>query len=56
MKIDPKSIRVAEWFDADDHSAVYVVELFRDGLWVGVMLSGEPQVFTDRDDAANTFP
>lgn len=51
MKINPKHIRVAEWFDADDHSTVYVVELKRNGRWVGVMFDGRPQVFQVRSDA-----
>lgn len=51
MKIERNLLRVAEWFDADDHTTVFVVEMFRNGKWVGLMLSGQPQVFPNRTDA-----
>lgn len=51
MKFNRKIIRVAEWFDADDHSTVYVVEVKRRGKWVGVMLDGKPQAYPDKAEA-----
>lgn len=51
MKIDKKLLRVREWLDADTHETVFVAEMFRQDRWVGVMLSGTPMVFTNRDDA-----
>jgi hypothetical protein len=51
MKIERKNLRVAEWFDADDHSIAYVVETLREGKWTGVLLSGQPLAFATCDDA-----
>lgn len=48
MKIERKNLRLAEWFDADDHSIAYVVETLSAGKWTGVMLGGEPQAFDNR--------
>ncbi len=51
MLIGSKNIRVSEWFDADDHTTVYVVEVNRNGSWSGVMINGRPQVFQTKSEA-----